>query len=224
MAVQNDSDTLALVDPLIWADSHTDLRTLPGVAVSLGSGGSDMALLSKIRLDGLLHVIASSEIRNSSDETMARIITRDYYGIRERIEFDEQSSDDTTGLIVSGHDALSSQAYEHVEPFAKAWWIMTGSPWVRALLVGSARVSNEQDAEATAVFSEIATALDRYADTVARDAQRSIGGEEEHWLRLIRAISFRYGPEERSGLRRLLDPAARMRMCVRVQERDLPPA
>lgn len=215
------SCSLALIDPLHWARNRAALRPVPRTAVTLGPGGSDMHLLSSVRLDGLERVTTPQLPPGTGEEAVARTLVREYYGVSEPLrEAEEGRVEGEEGRLVTGAEALRDQPFEFVESLSKAWWITSGTPWVRALVVERAGDAPEPTSES--LLKEIERHLREQADTVATALARQYGGAEQRWLDLIQALSLSYGAEERKGLGTLLAQAARLRLAPRVDDAALP--
>lgn len=212
---------IALLDPVHWARDRGAFRPVLRSSVTLGPGGSDMLLVGEVRLDGLERVSAPPMPGGTSEETVARALVREYLGVSEPLQIGQEGGvGGEEGRIVTGIQALSPQPYEYVEGVARAWWITSGAPWVRALPVEAATAPANGEAEA--LLKEIGRLLDQQAETVAAGLSREHGGEEARWLELVRALTLAYGAEERKGLSELLARAARMRLCPRVEDVALP--
>lgn len=210
-----------LLDPLAWARDRAAFRPVPRTAVALGPGGTDMLLAGAVRLDGLERVTAPPLPPRTSEEAAARAVVREYLGVQEPLGVGQEGSvAGEEGGIVTAPEALREQPHEHVESVSRAWWIMTGTPWVRALAVEPARA--EPSPEIEPLFREIGRHLEQQAETVAAGLARERGGDEERWLDLVRALTLRYGAEERKGLSALLTRAARLRLAPKVEDAALP--
>lgn len=210
-----------LLDPLAWARNRAAFRPVPRTAVALGPGGTDMVLAGAVRLDGLERVTAPALPPRTSEEAVARAVVREYLGVQEPLGVGQEGRvEGVEGRIVAGTDALREQEHEHVESVSRAWWILTGTPWVRALAVEPAGA--EPSPEVEPLFREIGRHLEQQAETVAAGLARERGGDEERWLDLVRALTLRYGAEERTGLSALLARAARLRLAPKVEDTALP--
>lgn len=220
-ALADGSAGIALVDPVYWAGRRRELRVVPRSCVGLGHEGGDMLLLSEVRLDGLEKVTVPPSIRGTSAEAVARTLVREYYGVESPLELSEDGAvGGGEGRIVEGADAMRPQSRPYVEDLARAWWVMTGTPWLRALPVE--RSGAPADSGAEALLREVGVLLAREAETVAAGVARARGGSEDRWLGVVRALSLSYGGEERKGLSALLGAASRLRLCPRVEDVALP--
>ena len=212
---------VALVDPVYWAGRRRELRVVPRSCVGLSHGGGDLLLLSEVRLDGLEKVTAPPSIRGTSAEAVARTLVREYYGVESPLQIsDEGAVGGGEGRIVEGAEALRAESQPYVEDLARAWWVMTGTRWLRALPVE--RPDAPPDSGAEALLREVAALLAREAETVAAGVARARGGSEDRWLGVVRALSLAYGGDERKGLSALLAAASRLRLCPRVEDVALP--
>lgn len=221
VALTDGRGDLALVDPVYWAGRRRDLRVVPRSCVGLSHEGGDMLLLSEVRLDGLEQVTAPPGILGTSEEAVARTLVREYYGVDAPLELSEEGAvGGAAGRIVAGVDAVVPQTQPFVENLARAWWVMTGTPWLRALPVE--RPDAPPDSGAEALLREVAALLAREAETVAAGVATSRGGSEEQWLGVVRALNLSYGGDERKGLSTLLAAASRLRLCPRVEDVALP--
>lgn len=213
--------TVALLDPLQWARQRAQFRPVPRVAVALGPAGTDMQLLSAVRLDGLERITSPQLPERTSEEAVPRTLVREYYGLTESLQFHESGRvEGPEGRIVTGTDALSNQQCQFVESLSKAWWIMSGTPWVRALAVEAADTPPNPGSET--LLKEVERLLREQEETVASSLAREHGGQEDRWLDLVRALSLSYGAEERKALASLLAHASRLRLAPRVDDAALP--
>lgn len=220
-AVSAGEATVALLDPLQWARQRVRFRPVPRVAVALGPTGTDMQLLSAVRLDGLERITSPQLPRRTSEEAVPRTLVREYYGLSESLQFHESGRvEGPEGRIVTGMDALRNQQCEFVESLSKAWWIMSGTPWVRALAVEAADTPPNPGSEK--LLKEVDRLLGEQEETVAAELAREHGGQEDRWLELVRALGLSYGAEERKALASLLTHAARLRLAPRVDDAALP--
>ena len=220
-ALEQNEAVVALVDPLYWARRRGELRPVVRTAVSLGPDGTDLVLLSAVRLDGLEQVTAPESLAGTSAEAVARTLVRDYYGVEAPLRLTQTGRvGGEEGRIVADTDALSPQPYEFVENLSRAWWVMSGTPWVRALPVQSNTAP--VDAQVESLFKEIARLLSQQSETVAHALAGSHGGSEEKWLDLVTALRLSYGAEERKSLSEVLRRASRLRLSPTVDDSALP--
>lgn len=219
-ALRSGAASTALLDPVYWARNHSSLRPVPRSAVSLGPEATDLLLLSEVRLDGLERVTAPTSIAGTSEEVVARALVRDYYGVPSPLILtgDGAAAGDE-GRIVTGVDALVPQTETFVESLSRAWWVMSGSAWLRALPVELSEAPVEPGLEA--LLKETARLLIQEAETVAAGLSRA-GGAQDRWLAVVRALSLSYGADERKALSALLARAARLRMCPKIEDVALP--
>lgn len=212
---------VAIIDPVVWVSLRARLRPVARASVSLRPEATDMLLLSEVRLDGLERVTAPPAIAGTTEEVLARTLVRDYYGVTAPLDLTEKGIvEGEEGRIVAGVETFTLQPYTHVESLSRAWWVMSGTPWVRALPVEAADAPVSPTAEA--LLGEAARLMGEQTETVARELAREQGGAEDMWLALLRGYNLAYGAEERKGLSALLASAARLRMCPRVEDVALP--
>ncbi len=220
-AVLGGQADIALVDPVYWARSRTRFRPVSRTAVSVTHEANDLLLLSAVRLDGLEAVSAPPALSGRSEEAVARTLVREYYGVEKPLQLSDTGEvRDEEGRIVAGTEALQPQPHEYVESIPRAWWVLSGTPWVRALPVEDA--SGTPNPQAEAVIKDVARLLTQEAESVAAAVAKAHGGTEEAWLTLVRALNLSYGAEERKGLSALLAAAARLRLCPKVEDIALP--
>ncbi|MEJ7654137.1 MAG: MqnA/MqnD/SBP family protein [Chloroflexia bacterium] len=219
-AVLGGRASAAFIDPLVWARSRSRLRPVLRHALAIGPGGSDLLLLSDVRLDNLESVSGPTEIVGTNEEAAARTLVRDYYGVPQPLALDDDSAPKGAhGVVIAGDKAMRAHNYPYVESLARAWWVATGGPWVRALAVLAA--NNEDDAPEL-VLRAASKLLAEESDSIAAQAARRSGGDEERWRTVVRALSLTYGADERRSLAASFASAARLRLCPPVEEVLLP--
>lgn len=221
-AVRSGKSTAALVDAVYWARHIEKLGVVPGAALSTDGEAGDLILLSPVRLDELEAVSAPTAHRHTADEVVARVLTREYYGVESNLLIEgEDRGDAATGRLLIGDAALRDHTAPYVESLNQAWWLLTGLPLVRSVCVAPAADGFEAPALREVLLAS-AGVLAAQAESVAAQLRKSRGGSEERWLKLCRSIHMEVGAEERKGLSTLLGRASRMRMCDRVPEQALP--
>ncbi len=221
-ALAADPTGVALVDPACWARQRQALRPVLRTAVSLGPHGTDLLLLSRVRLDGLEAVTAPASLERTSDGAVVRALAREFYGVPQPVAFSVTyaHTGEPAGRIAYVTATEATGSYPHVESIARAWWLLTGGPWVRAMAVQAGEAP--QSALAEAVFRETARVLKQEHESVARGVAGEHGGSEERWLDIIRGLSLGYGADERKGLSALLARASRAGLCPKLEDAQLP--
>jgi len=210
--VSEDEADVALM-PVAAAASIGDLRIARGMAIGSRGPVRSVVIVSECPIDDVTEL--SLDLSSRSSVALSRVLLRSRRAGREPRYIGGVPSEGlarvggTRAALVIGDPALMVEGkYPHVFDLASEWMRWTGLPFVFAAWCGRAgSLTTEQEAILLAAKERGLAHRHDYADAHARLTDL---GQESMRSYLDKAIRFELGEEERAGLQRFYDEAAKI--------------
>jgi len=219
--IAEDEADVALM-PVAAAASIGDLRIVRGAAIGARGAVRSVVLVSDVPIERVDELALDLSSRTSV--ILARLVMRARLGGREPKLVGRPARDaidaigGTRGALVIGDPALEVEGrFRHVLDLGQAWWEMTGLPFVFAAWCGRAGAVSAEDER---LFERAKAAGVEHRDAIATEHARRTGLPVDSLRAYLRdAIRYDLGDDERRGLERFYEEAARAGLLPRTRVR-----
>jgi cyclic dehypoxanthinyl futalosine synthase len=219
--VAEDEADVALM-PVAAAATIGDLRIVRGAAIGARGPVRSVVIVSDVPLEQVDEVALDLSSRTSV--ILARLVMRARLSGREPKLIGKPARDAVGAVggaraaLVIGDPALEIEGrFSHVLDLGQAWWEMTGLPFVFAAWCGRPGALTAQDER---LFERAKAAGLERRDALAAEHARRTGLPAESLRAYLRdAIRYDLGDDERRGLERFYEEAARAGLLPRTRVR-----